>query len=120
MILTRLLVALSLVAVPAGAAERVMVLTFDDLPAQRAQSLPVERIAEINEKLVDLMANRRIPAIGFINENKLEVEARIDPQRVTFLESWLDSGLELGDADPYLIGNVAVPRLIDAVIEYPS
>lgn len=74
-----------------------MVLTFDDLPAQRAQSLHTERIVEINEKLVALLASREIPGIGFVNENKLEVDGRLDTGRVEQLELWLTAGLELGN-----------------------
>ena len=74
-----------------------MVLTFDDLPAQRAQALSFERIAEINQSLVSLLASRKIPAIGFVNENKLEQETRLDPARVALLALWLDAGLELGN-----------------------
>ncbi len=74
-----------------------MVLTFDDLPAQRARALSFERIAEINRKLVALLAKRKIPAIGFVNENKLELHSRLDPGRVELLELWLEAGLELGN-----------------------
>ena len=80
-----------------SAAERRMVLTFDDLPAQRAQALSSERIVEINKELVALLASQKIPAIGFVNENKLEVDSRIDPGRVELLELWLEAGLELGN-----------------------
>lgn len=74
-----------------------MVLTFDDLPAQRAQFLPEDRVAEINERLVELLASRGIPAIGFVNEDKLEVEGEVARRRVELLELWLDAGLELGN-----------------------
>ena len=74
-----------------------MVLTFDDLPAQRAQSLPSKRIVEISEELVALLVSREIPGIGFVNENKLEVDGRLDPGRVELLEFWLTAGLELGN-----------------------
>ena len=72
-------------------------LTFDDLPAQRARSLPAERVVDINKKLVTLLAARKIPGIGFVNENKLEVGGELDPQRVELLELWLEAGLELGN-----------------------
>ena len=81
----------------AEATDRRMVLTFDDLPAQRAQALSSQRIVEINQELVALLASREIPAIGFVNESKLKVDSRLDPGRVEFLELWLDAGLELGN-----------------------
>ncbi len=40
---------------------------------------------------------QRIPAIGFVNENKLESGGTVDPARVKLLERWLDAGLELGE-----------------------
>ena len=81
----------------AEATDRRMVLTFDDLPAQRAQALSSQRIVEINQELVALLASREIPAIGFVNESKLKVDSRLDPGRVELLELWLDAGLELGN-----------------------
>ncbi len=77
--------------------ERRMVITFDDLPAQRAAGLPEDRIAEITERLVALMVERRIPAIGFVNERKLEIDGQLDEGRRAMLVSWLEAGLELGN-----------------------
>ena len=89
-----------LAASPRLAAEpaaRQMVLTFDDLPAQRAQSLPPARLVEITDGLLRVLARHEIPAIGFVNENKLESGGTVDPARVQLLERWLDAGLELGN-----------------------
>ena len=77
--------------------DRRMVITFDDLPAQRAQRLPPERIAAISERLVNLLEEEESPAVGFVNEDKLEVDGEVDPARVKLLEHWLDAGLELGN-----------------------
>ncbi len=77
------------------APERQMVLTFDDLPAQRARSQPQARIVEITDGLLGSL--KRIPAIGFVNEDKLESDGAVDPARVKLLERWLDAGLELGN-----------------------
>ena len=49
------------------------------------------------EELVALLVSREIPGIGFVNENKLEVDGRLDPGRVELLEFWLTAGLELGN-----------------------
>jgi hypothetical protein len=54
--------------------DRQMAITFDDLPAQRAHALPEARISAINQDLVRLMDAQAIPAIGFVNENKLHVD----------------------------------------------
>ncbi len=74
---------------------RRMVLTFDDLPAQRAQSQPRELLDEITAGL--LRALGEDPAIGFVNENKLYVDGALDPARVRHLERWLEAGAELGN-----------------------
>jgi len=83
-------------AVPAPA-DRRMVLTFDDLPAQRVAALSEERVEQLNEDLVETLAGHRIPAVGFVNEEKLQVGGAPDPDRVQLLERWLDAGLELGN-----------------------
>ena len=79
------------------AVDRQMAITFDDLHAQRAHALPEARISAINQHLVRLMSDQGIPAIGFINENKLYVDGAVDSSRVRLLELWLDAGLELGN-----------------------
>ena len=70
-ILAVLLLAMSGFA-PGAAAERRMALTFDDLPAQRAEALPPERVVEMNRRLVAALERQGIPAVGFVNEVKLE------------------------------------------------
>jgi peptidoglycan/xylan/chitin deacetylase (PgdA/CDA1 family) len=79
------------------AVDRQMAITFDDLPAQRAHALPEERILAINEGLVEMLTDQAIPAIGFVNEEKLYVDGAPDPERVRLLELWLRAGLELGN-----------------------
>lgn len=78
-----------------------MALTFDDLPAQRAEALPAERVVEINRRLVAALERERIPAVGFVNEVKLEASPQIGgdaaAERARPLELWLDAGLELGN-----------------------
>jgi peptidoglycan/xylan/chitin deacetylase (PgdA/CDA1 family) len=85
-----------LVADEAGL-DRQMVITFDDLPAQRAHALPEERILAINKGLVTLLSDQAIPAVGFVNEDKLLSNGAPDPVRVRLLELWLEAGLELGN-----------------------
>lgn len=76
---------------------RLISLTFDDLPAQRAQALAPERVDEILPALIRTLSEGEIPAIGFVNEVKLLVDERVDSGRVGLLEQWLDAGLELGN-----------------------
>ena len=77
--------------------DRQMVLTFDDLPAQRAHALPEERIVAINEGLLALLTEQAIPALGFVNEEKVVSDGSPDPDRVRLLELWLEAGMELGN-----------------------
>lgn len=76
---------------------RQMALTFDDLPAQGSPRRATEQMARINHALVNLLDERRLPAIGFVNENKLEVDGTVSGKRVALLRLWLDAGLELGN-----------------------
>ena len=38
-----------------------------------------------------------MPVVGFINENKLEVDGQVDPGRLAMLDDWLVAGYELGN-----------------------
>ncbi len=92
-----ILLALASLQLQASEPPRQMVLTFDDLPAQRAQSQPPARLVEITDGLLQVLTQKKIPAIGFVNENKLESGDEVDPARVRLLERWLDAGQELGN-----------------------
>lgn len=78
-------------AVPAQAGE--VALTFDDLPGI---SLPSEPYVEAaNRALLAGLRRHRVPAIGFVNEGKLNA---LDHRRETaILASWLRSGMDLGN-----------------------
>ena len=91
-----LLLAAAAAAAPAKIAERTVAVTFDDLPAQTTQR-ELAVYAEITTRLVATCQRRKIPAIGFVNENKLESDGELIQQRVRLLEQWLDAGLELGN-----------------------
>ncbi|KAG1224482.1 hypothetical protein G6F68_020106 [Rhizopus microsporus] len=38
-----------------------------------------------------------VPVVGFVNENKLEVDGQVQPARVQMLRDWLDAGYVLGN-----------------------
>jgi peptidoglycan/xylan/chitin deacetylase (PgdA/CDA1 family) len=80
--------------VVAEPASREIAITFDDLPV-------VAKVEAWHEKITaDLLAalvKHRVPAIGFVNERKLERDGTVDPRRVALLERWLAAGLELGN-----------------------
>ncbi|HUP21224.1 MAG TPA: polysaccharide deacetylase family protein [Gemmatimonadota bacterium] len=81
----------------APAADRRMAITIDDLPVGPPGRHTIEQQEEITERLLAVLAEHDVPAIGFVNENKLEVAGRVDPRRVALLERWLDAGRELGN-----------------------
>ena len=79
-------------ATPALAGE--VALTFDDLPTMALS--PTTDYALVTTK--DLLAGlkrHRFPAIGFVNEVKLEANDK--PERIALLKAWLDAGMDLGN-----------------------
>lgn len=72
-------------------AQRSVAVTFDDLPATRFSSAADAR--EITHRLFRHIQDHRMPAIGFVNERKLEAS----PELPALLEAWLDQGLALGN-----------------------
>jgi len=73
--------------------QRVVAVTFDDLPASHGD---LKQMTEINRKLIEIFKTHKIPAIGFVNEYKLYVKGETD-ERIALLQMWVDAGLELGN-----------------------
>lgn len=72
-------------------------MTIDDLPAQRAEAMSDDELERTLSGLIRTLNAERVPAIGFVNEIKLEVGGSVSPRRLGLLEQWLDAGLELGN-----------------------
>ncbi|HEX2076119.1 MAG TPA: polysaccharide deacetylase family protein [Longimicrobium sp.] len=91
------------VAMKAAAAEpewqdaRMVAITFDDLPAIAQGDRSVAMHAGITDRLLRRIAEHRVPAIGFVNEEKLLTDGRVDEGRVALLRRWVEAGLELGN-----------------------
>jgi peptidoglycan/xylan/chitin deacetylase (PgdA/CDA1 family) len=79
---------------PAGPA-RTVAITFDDLPFM-GYGLALKGIQDETTRLLSALKRHRVPAIGFVNEDKLEVAGEVDA-RVALLQGWLDTGMELGN-----------------------
>jgi peptidoglycan/xylan/chitin deacetylase (PgdA/CDA1 family) len=76
---------------------RMVAVTFDDLPAISRRDRSVAMHAGITERLLRQIAEHRVPAIGFVNEEKLLTDGRVDERRVALLRRWVEAGLELGN-----------------------
>ncbi len=76
------------------AQERKVAVTIDDLPCSHCGS--AEEIAEINNKTIKALQKYEVPAIGFVNEEKLEENVNTS-ERINILKSWIENGFELGN-----------------------
>jgi peptidoglycan/xylan/chitin deacetylase (PgdA/CDA1 family) len=86
-----------LAAAPVKQDARQVAITFDDLPALAQGDRSIATYERITDGLLRALAEHRVPAIGFVNEEKLLTEGRVDPRRVATLRRWVDAGLELGN-----------------------
>jgi peptidoglycan/xylan/chitin deacetylase (PgdA/CDA1 family) len=83
-----------LFAALAGARAEDVALTFDDLPTLAlTHSFAYADVTTV--RLLDGLARNHMPAIGFVNESKLEGSDK--PARIALLKSWLDAGMDLGN-----------------------
>jgi peptidoglycan/xylan/chitin deacetylase (PgdA/CDA1 family) len=110
-----LVLILILMAAPAIFAQktppRTVAVTIDDLPVvSTRKDLKTRR--EITKKLLAHITRAKVPAIGFVNENKLYADDRRDEAQVDLLRAWLDAGLELGN-HTYSHVNIANVPLAD-------
>ncbi len=77
---------------------RVVAVTFDDLPDINAGDDSVSKQEAITARLLASLRRSKVPAIGFVNEDKLLDESeRPDPRLVALIEKWLDAGFEIGN-----------------------
>ncbi len=74
-----------------------MAITVDDLPVAQPSWHTDEQMDRITADLLKTLGRHAVPAVGFVNEGKLEVDGELDELRVSILQRWLDAGLELGN-----------------------
>lgn len=105
----------------AGAAEpdRRIAVTIDDLPWQRIAVTPPEALQPRHDALIAQLKQAGVPVIGFVNEDKLEVNGAVQPERVAMLRDWLDLGADLGNhtyghVDAHVVG---IPAFEDAIVK---
>lgn len=88
---------------PSPTPQRRMAVTFDDLPLGYASDRSYGMQRRVTEDLLALLAEHEVPAIGFVNEEKLYPGKGPDeggepaPRRVALLERWLEAGHRLGN-----------------------
>jgi len=79
---------------------RTIAITVDDLPgAEPGTDQAVGDLRElerINRTIPAVLKGHHVPAVGFVNEWKLQVPAERDA-RAALLKCWLDAGLSLGN-----------------------
>lgn len=76
--------------------QRTIAITIDDLPVVSTRR-DIENRREITKKLLAHIRKAKVPAIGFVNENKLYAGGNRDEKQIDLLRMWLDAGLELGN-----------------------
>lgn len=90
-------VACSTFALSAGAEpDKRIAITFDDLPMLSVVPATMSDIADVNQRLLHVLRERRVPAIGFVNEDKLQRPGEVDAG-IAVLDAWLTAGMELGN-----------------------
>ena len=75
---------------------RSIAITVDDLPAVSSGYMPAQDVLTLTAKLVGILHDQKIPAVGFVNEVKLYKTGEVD-DRIRALNQWLENGLELGN-----------------------
>ena len=79
------------------APRRRVAVTFDDLPfTGDGGKTTLSELREFTSKLLGTLASNKIPAIGFVNERKLQHEGEREA-RIAVLTMCTDAGLELGN-----------------------
>ncbi len=92
----RFIAVLLLSVISIHAQTREIAVTIDDLPVVSTRT-DIETRRGITRKLLGHIKKAKVPAIGFVNENKLYAGDKRDETQVELLRMWLAAGLELGN-----------------------
>lgn len=77
-------------------AQRAVAITFDDLPGVAANLMSAKELLDMTTKLLGTLRDQKVPAVGFVNEQKLYKIGEVD-DRIKALNLWLDNDFELGN-----------------------
>jgi peptidoglycan/xylan/chitin deacetylase (PgdA/CDA1 family) len=80
-----------------GTVARRVAVTIDDLPVVSRNFRTPPDHERITRQLVAALRAHDVPAVGFVNEGKLQRDGAIDPRAVDLLRQWTRAGLELGN-----------------------
>lgn len=102
----------------ASAPDRRIAVTIDDLPWQRIASTAPGALKARHAALLEQLRQGGVPVIGFVNEDKLELDGTVQSERVAMLNAWLDAGYDLGNhtyghVDLHEVG---IPAFEDAIV----
>jgi peptidoglycan/xylan/chitin deacetylase (PgdA/CDA1 family) len=75
---------------------RTVAITIDDLPVVSTR-IDLNNRQQMTKKLIGHITKAKVPAIGFVNENKLYTGDKRDENQIDLLRMWLNAGLELGN-----------------------
>lgn len=78
-------------------AQKQVCITVDDLPVVGYGLNRPEEWKSVTQKLINNFKEKGIPAIGYVNENKLYTNGQLNQERLAILELWLSNGFELGN-----------------------
>lgn len=81
----------------AAEVDRRIAVTIDDLPWARLDEIRPPDLQARHQALMAQLRQADVPVVGFVNENKLEVDGTVQPARVQMLRDWLDAGYALGN-----------------------
>ena len=74
---------------------KTIAITIDDLPCTTCETL--DESVWVTDKIVGILDDFGVPAIGFVNESKLYSAGGQDSSKINLLKRWLDAGLDLGN-----------------------
>jgi len=94
--LTILLALVFAIELSAQVSTRQIAVTIDDLPVVSTRR-DLQNRQEITKKLLGHMKKAKIPAIGFVNENKLYNGDERNEESIDLLRMCVNAGLELGN-----------------------
>ncbi len=99
--------------------DRRIAVTIDDLPWQRIARTSDADLQARHAQLIAQLKLADAPVTAFVNEDKLERDGVVQPQRMAMLRDWLDAGAELGNhtyghVDLHVVG---IPDFEQAILD---